>query len=348
MRIKFLTIFLLIAINLIAVELVLEIRAVNRGFSGFLLEIFASSIETSKPLKEKFEFRSAKIDLEKPENSLRIWMASASYAEDYKRKIDELFPNVLCREVNIRFKKKCQMLNASKAGYSIQGNIDQLKTSATHWKPDYVLLYSMSLDVNYLSDKFLNSNFDSIENDIAKEGNNSRPAELTIDRRIEKTIEQMAAYGHLRTYLGGSALLSKLLYDDIGIMAKRDFKNILVEFIEASKEIDAIPVLITFATAYDTENFQYMPHKGKLFLVRYNSYLSDEGWVNTIKAFNEIIRSTASEQDVHYIDLEKSLSGKTQYFTDFVHFTKEGHEFIGEKIASDFIKIFKRHYLIVE
>jgi len=165
--------------------------------------------------------------------------------------------------------------------------------------------------------------------------------DLAVDQRIEKTIEQMTTYGHLRTYLGGSVLLSTLLHNDIGSMAKNDFKNILVEFIQASKEIDAIPILITFSTAYDTENFQHMPYKSKLFLVRYNSFLSDEGWVNTIKTFNEIIRSTAIEKDVHYIDLEKSLSGKNQFFTDFVHFTKKGHEIIGEKLASDFMKILK-------
>ena len=84
-----------------------------------------------------------------------------------------------------------------------------------------------------------------------------------------------------------------------------------------------------------------MSYKDKLGLVRYNSYLSDEGWVNTIKTFNEIIRSTAIEKNVHYIDLEKSLSGKKQYFTDFVHFTKKGHEIIGEKLASDFMNIVK-------
>ena len=343
MKFNFLAVFLLIAINLIAIELVLEIRATNRGFSGFLLDRLTAAKASGTPQKQKFEFRSKKLDLEKPKNSIRIWMASASYAEDYKRKVEELFPNIMCREVGTSSKKHCQMLNASKAGYSIQNNIDQLKASAKNWSPDYVLLYSMNLDINNLSDRYLNPNFDSTENAAAEGGKNDHSMDLPLDMKIEKTLEQMSIYGHLRTYLGGSVLLSTLLHKDIGSAAKNHFKNTLVEFINAAREIGAVPILISFSTAYNTENFERMSYKDKLFLVRYNPYLSDQGWVNTVETLNDILRSTAIENDVHYIDLEQNLSGKNQYFTDFVHFTRQGHEFIGELLASEFIKILKNN-----
>ena len=163
--------------------------------------------------------------------------------------------------------------------------------------------------------------------------------DLSIKEQIEKTVENLTIYGHLRRYLGGEILIASLLKDDIGKKAPLSFKQTLEKFIHASREIGAKPVLITFATKYNINNYKQMTHDEKLWLLRYNGYLSPKGWINTVAEFNKIIKQTAIENNIPCIDLAKHISGKKDLFTDFVHFTKNGHKIIGELLATKIMNI---------
>ncbi len=342
MKPGYLNIIFFIIIYLVAIELVVEYRAKERGFWTYMLGEKSHTQKLRTSGKKSFPYRSPEISIDKPFDSIRIWMASASYAEDSKRKIEELFPNILCMQIEETLEKPCQMINAAKAGYTIHDNIKQLKDDAVKWKPDYVLLYSMNLDINDLSNGYLGlettRTTDSAENDTHK----IYAEKLNLDEKIEKTLEQMTIYGHLRRYIGGRVLLSTLLHDNIGEKAKKAFKKTLLQFIKTSKDIGAKPVLVTFSTQYDTKNIYKMTEDEKLALVRYNEYLSPVGWVTTVESFNKVIYQTAIENNIYYIDLAKNINGKKTYFTDFIHFTKKGHKVTGKLLANEFLKILRK------
>ncbi len=341
MKPGYLNIIFFIIIYLITIELVVEYRAKERGFWTYMLGEKAHIQKQRTSGKRSFPYRSPEITIDKPFHSIRIWMASASYAEDTKRKIKELFPNILCTQIEETLKKPCQMINAAKAGYTIHDNIKQLKDDATRWQPDYVLLYSMNLDINDLSNKYLGLKTTQAARNAENDTHRIHTEELNLDEKIEKTLEQMTIYGHLRRYIGGKVLLSTLLHDNIGEKAKKAFKETLLQFIKTSKDIGAKPILVTFSTQYDTNNVYKMTEDEKLSLVRYNEYLSPVGWVTTVKSFNQIIHQTAIENNVPYIDLAKDINGKKTYFTDFIHFTKKGHKITGKLLANGFLNILR-------
>ena len=75
-----------------------------------------------------------------------------------------------------------------------------------------------------------------------------------------------------------------------------------------------------------------VPNEVTDLLFRYNVYLSLSGWFDTITRFNQILKRVADEQQIRLIDLDSVLSGHSEYFRDFVHFTPEGHEKVAETI----------------
>lgn len=334
MKFRYLNVFALIAIFLISVEIVLEYRALKRGYPAhFLSKLTNDSNAKEKAEKDDFPYRSPRIELSKKSSDVRFWMASASYAEGSQYEINDLFPNVFCAELN-KSGKSCQMINAAKSGFAIQDNIRQLKESAVKWKPDYVILYAMSLDIEILSYRYLGR-----ESGVGvglkvddKENNKS------MDQIIERQIEYTTVYGHMRRYFGGSVLLSSFLHDEVGDKAAISFKKTLEKFIHTCDEIGVKPVLVTFATKFNQSNYREIDYDGKLWMVRYNEHLSPKGWADTVARYNDIIRTTAKERNIIYIDhIEKKIAGQIQYFTDFVHFTKEGHRLAGEALAKGFL-----------
>ena len=332
MKFRYLNIFILIIVYLISIEIALEYRAIERGRSPHFLSKF---IKKSKIQNKNnvFPYRSLPVELLKQDGVERFWMASASYAEDSKRKINELFPNIFCAKLD-EAGNNCQMINAAKAGFTINDNITQIKDDAVKWKPDYIILYSMNLDINTLSYQFLGgkSSVIKLAQKIGDDKNNK-----PIEKFVESEIEHTTTYNHLRRYFGGTVLLSSFLYNDIGDDAAVAFKETLERFIHACVAIGAKPVLVTFATRYDQSNISEITYDEKLWFVRYDEYLSPKGWVDTVARYNEIIRQTAKQNNIICIDVGKALAGKKQYFTDFVHFTKEGHVLVGQILADGFL-----------
>jgi len=341
MKVKYLSIFFFITTYLFAIEMAFEYRANKRGHHAYLFKMTRKILDLGSHQNDvtPYPFRSPVLQINKSAGSNRIWMASASYAEDAKRKIDELFPNIMCKQISLSG-VNCEMLNAARASLTIHDNINQLNNRARAWKLDYAILYSMNLDINILSHKHLapykmaSAKDEKINAKIV--GNN----DLTISQKIEKFVEEMTIYGHLRRYLGGSILLSTLQHDNIGDEASAEFKETLIHFISTCRKIGATPILTTFATRYDINNYEDMSYDQSLSLMRYNEYLSKKGWVNAVFQFNKIIRETANENNILLIDIEKEISGKQEYFRDFIHFTINGHSVIGQLLADNFINYY--------
>ena len=320
MHFKHLNIFWLIILILCLIEVSLEYRAHLKGFDTILFENKNKSTKKDTPGQI---FRSKSIPLPKPSNTIRLWMASASYAADPKRKIEELFPNILCDDLNLSG-TRCQILNASAPGLTIKENTDFLRDNGDKWGVDYTILYSMNIDINELSKKYFASTQDKPDT-----SNIDDLGSFSLATYLNKFLESTTLYSHLRNYIGGSILLESQLHDSINENAITEFRNSLNEFITVSKSLGSTPILVTFSTKYHLNSKNGMPHSEKLFLVRYNEYLSETGWYNTISRFNQEIINTAYFHNIPYIELNIAMHDRPELFSDFVHFTKNGHIEVG-------------------
>jgi hypothetical protein len=111
------------------IEVALECRAAGRGFKTHL---FGQSPQRAKNVAENdldndanfgpaqgFPFRSRIVDSRKKQDTIRIWIASSSHAEDVRMKVHDVFPVVIERELNRRG-FSCEVLNASRAGMTLE------------------------------------------------------------------------------------------------------------------------------------------------------------------------------------------------------------------------------------
>lgn len=316
---------------LLLVETALEVRHYRKGFSTLLFGQKESARHldagdaASGPTPE-FPFRSAVVQVTKPPNSVRLWVASASYAAAVDLPPSASFANQLCRTFSAAHGKPCQTLNNSAAAWTTTENIEQIKRFGARWQPDFVVLYEMSNDIEYYSGKHLDTprTLWTFDNGIFD----------SVRAVLQGILERTSLYSHVRHYIGGSVLLSAQLPASLPEKAVGDFRMRLEAFIRECRNIGATPVLLTFAASNDVRSMQSMPLDYKFQVLRYNGNLSPEGWVHTIDRFNEIIRQVGSENDVIVADVAAHLDRRAEYYKDFFHFTPQGHAAMAALIGS--------------
>jgi len=130
-----------------------------------------------------------------------------------------------------------------------------------------------------------------------------------------------------------------VLADGIGPEAEQVFEDRVSRFIDVCKELRVEPVLCTFAASHGVHNVEAMPTRTRLFLARYNIYLSVQGWMGTTKRLNAAVRRIAVERSILLIDVDAAVGGHPWYFRDFVHFTREGHRVVAETLAAGLVKV---------
>jgi len=327
-------------------EIPLEIRHHSMGYEtpivGNIISVFnnATKKESRINLENKsleknasnitygpnltFPFKSQVIN---SDSSLgqRIWIASASHAEGGHYPASEIFPNKICDQIS--YGASCIVINGSKRGMQIHQNIAMLREHYQEYKPDYVVLYQLSMDLV------------QHQRALATKLGSGESNESMFDKywaKITAALQSTSLYVHLTDYIGGNIKLQSQLKDEMPKEMLSRFRNSIGEFLEACEELEVIPVLATFAASHDSNNVDNMHFSLQTNFVRLVVYLSPKGWVNSIEEYNDVIREIAAKKGIGLIDIEKELNGKSQYFDDLVHFNKRGHEFVSQIIGGYF------------
>jgi len=330
-----LKLFLWIAVFVVLLEVGLEVRANQRGWDTMVFG-FSFPTQSVSPQQQAnsefgptpaFPFRSRIVPLERESGNHRYWVASSSHAEDIYLPPPMIFPNILEHFLK-EGKLNAVVLNASRAGVDISGNVDDLKRWGRQWKPDYAILYQMSLSIGSIAKHVLGAGAQvasaNANNNKVKEG----PV-AWINRLVEKTTIYANVKGQITARIGASRVLS----NGLGLQAEQEFTAMLRDFIGAARSIGSVPVLTTFATSHTRKQRGEIPQDIALGLFKYSSVLSVEGWVASVEQFNAAVKRVANEERVLLIDVESTVAGHPEYFRDFVHFTPAGHEAVAKAMG---------------
>ena len=325
MRFRHLGTFLWIAVFLLAAELALEARAVRRGWPTLLL---GGGLHDSVPGEwgptEDFPFRSRFLLPQREDGERRVWVASSSYAVDTPLPIEELFPTILS-ELLSQKGERTEVLNASFDGLSITQNAEALRELGPTYAPDVALLYQMSNDVNEICVALAAGQVEG-----APKGNEPQaPA-----RAIQKLVESTTVYQNLKSQVSARLTKGRCLEHELGAEGEEIFASYVREFLDAARAVQAVPVLVTFATGYDVRSdLAAMPRETEYNLLRFNYILSIHGWLDSIERYNRVLERIAVEEGVLLIDLAGPMSGRPELFRDLWHLSPEGHRFAAETIA---------------
>ncbi|MBI2382426.1 MAG: hypothetical protein HYV16_16880 [Gammaproteobacteria bacterium] len=313
---------LYLALLLVLVEAGFEWRAHERGYTT----LFFGQHETASRRNPDFPFRSLPVPAERRPGSLRIWLSSASHAEDNYQPVDKIFPTRLCALLE-QSGQACDMLNASRAGVGIADNTQELRREAGHWRPDIAVLYQAKIDIDELSKTSFGP--PAPKGEIAEPLPHQRAL-----AHLRQVFEATTLYAHLTQQLKTRMMQARVLQPALPVQAEAEYAARVRRFIATSREQGIRPVLTTFAVRYGTRDAEQFSGELERSLLQYNPYLSKAGWLRSIARCNEILREIAEEEKVQLIDLAGPVSGQAALFRDFSHFSVAGHERMAELLAA--------------
>ncbi|MGR3303165.1 MAG: hypothetical protein ACUZ8I_11755 [Candidatus Scalindua sp.] len=114
------------------------------------------------------------------------------------------------------------------------------------------------------------------------------------------------------------------------------FKNSLTDLIHLAK-LDEVSVLLSTQANLAFENTKIKDRKK----IRYDWVPTDHnGLVKAINLANNIICQVGKKENVPVVDIYKSMSGKSEYFSDHVHLTVKGCEQLAELLSKKIVKLY--------
>lgn len=333
------------AFFLVFIETGLEYRAHRRGYETMLFggPAFAASKPSPtvrQPLcgpTRRFPFRSRVIPLTKPHGVTRYWISSASYGEDIYTPVDSIFPSLMQKRAEDSG-VATQVINASRAGYTIAQNISDLEELGPTWQPDFVLLYNMSTDIKALSREYLAQAHGCMPHTVEGESPPVHSGDAGVGW-LNRYTERTTIYQQLKSNVTARITTQCILADGLGQQAECDFRDAILRFVRVCRRLGATPVLCTFCFSHKATNVQAMPDQYRIALLRTDEFLSISGWIATCQRYNQIIRDTAKEEQVALVDLDRRIGGRPEFFRDAVHFSREGHIEIARVLADRVIQV---------
>lgn len=308
-----------VALYLVGLEVVLEVRAHRRGWDTLLFGAprdAQDEIESGFGPTEAFPFRSRVVPPAREPGTLRVWVASASYALGGNLPPEEIFAVRLVGDLAARG-VKAEVLNAGRVAYAIPDSVAALEAGAPLWRPDVAVLYHLSTDVDDLSRRLAGGG--GLEAAAGAEGLDwgTRLVELT-------TLQPL-----LKEHLGSRVTRWRPLSDDLGTAGAAAFEARVRSFVEVCRRHGIAPVLCTFAVSHDRANPEDLPPH----VFRFNLRVSRRGWHDTIDRWNDLLRRVAAEEGAPLVDVAGALLGRSDRFVDFVHFASAGHGEVSRLLA---------------
>ena len=313
-----------------SVEITLEFRAAGRGFVTHLFgqpsAVNPSADETAASAygpTTDFPFRSRIVDAQKDNNTIRIWIASSSHAEDIRMAVPDLFPSVLERELDRRG-VDCEVLNASRAGMTLEQNATELASLASTWTPDIVIAYQMSNDLSanfYVGDTMNKNTTKAIPQGLPK-----------LTEQVDRFVEQTTLYELLKSNITARITKERILRSDVEQASENHYFQQLKQLQTTATTSNAKFFVCTFGFSHIQSD---LPVDYELVLLKTLPDLKPSAWRNVVHRWNQGIRD---RHPVCTLDVGTATAKKPELFRDPVHFSKAGHEWVGQTIANELLK----------
>lgn len=355
MRLRHFTLLLWTALFLVLGEVALELRARARGYGGLLFSPDAlTSVFTGEDVNVStepttavdgfgpttdFPFRSRIVAETPPPGTTRIFIASASYAEDRQQAVTDIFPVLLEDELRTRG-YDVQIVNASSNAYSLGTAARVLREQGPRWKPDLVLTYHYSNDLDELAPRLLSVAGGGAPNASGEEapvealdGADGTPRTETERPLPSRLMEATTAYVQAKNQIKARLVALRVLEPTLPPVLLAGLRERLEAVHAVVESLDAELVLVQFACSHPASQGGSLPTPYRNNLFRYNSHLSERAWREGVEQFNTLQAGYGAAHGLAVLDLPRYLAGEHAYFRDFCHLTPRGHRAAAQALA---------------
>jgi lysophospholipase L1-like esterase len=288
--------------------------------------------------------RGTSFKLPKPPGVRRIVVLGGSTVFDLNADEGFDWPHLVEKLLKEKGHKQVEVINAGIPGHTSSDSLGRLYTEIWQWEPDYLMIYETWNDIKY----FNSLSYDTPLIRLVKPSNPDADPFKTYQGTMDYLLSYSQLYMRIRTRyfawkhpVGSEGRFKEEMRDDVGDLGLAQFRLNLETFIDVSRNIHAVPILLTQATLVSPTN---TAEDRKRIVYRYVG-LSHEGILQTYEKCRQIILGVAREKKADVLDLLPQLQGKSELFQDHDHTTPSGSEEVAKRVANflDPLLLLKQH-----
>ncbi|HWF62454.1 MAG TPA: SGNH/GDSL hydrolase family protein [Nitrospira sp.] len=277
--------------------------------------------------------RGASFKLPKPPGVRRIVVLGGSTVFDLNADEGFDWPHLVEKFLKEKSQHQVEVINAGIPGHTSSDSLGRLFTEIWQWEPDYLMIYEAWNDIKY----FNSLSYDTPLIRLVKPANpNADPF-----KNYQGTTDYLLSYSQLyvkirsryfawKHQVGSEGRFKEERRDNVGDLGLAQFRLNLETFVDISRNIHAIPILVTQATLVSPTNTEEDQKK----IVYGYVGLSHHGIVQAYEKCRQIILQTAREKNANVLDLMPELQGKSELFHDHDHTTPRGSEEVARRVAN--------------
>ncbi|MCA1817655.1 MAG: GDSL-type esterase/lipase family protein [Acidobacteria bacterium] len=289
-------------------------------------------------------YRGRDFSAAKPAGAIRIIFYGGSATFDVNLPEGRDWPHRVESILRENGYPQVEVINAGAPGHASWDSFGRLFSEGHLFSPDYVVSNNGWNDFRYFrSDEPLLREFQP----LCQSSRNTDPR-LNYRNRIDGLLcEHSQLYLRLRSrYYDWRLKLGPMgakpggdYSSEITETALRQYYLNQVMFVDAAREIGAVPVLMTEARLTAPNNTE----SEKARIAPYLDYvkLNREGLLKAYEGIEGTLRKISAEKNVELIDVSNELDGRDEYFTDVVHLTPAGSEELAQLTARRLMELLK-------
>lgn len=276
--------------------------------------------------------RGVSFKVPKPSGVRRIVVLGGSTVFDLNAEEGSDWPHLVERFLKEKGHHQVEVINAGIPGHTTSDALGRLYTEIWQWEPDYLIIYEAWNDIKY---------FNSLSHDtplirLVKPSNPDADPFKTYQGTLDYLFSHSQLYMRVRTKyfawkhpVGSEGRFKEERKDNVGDLGLAQFRLNLEAFVDVSRNIHAIPILLTQGTLVSSTNTT----EDRKRIVYGYAGLSHEGILQAYEKCRQVILGVARDKEVDILDLLPQLQGKSELFYDHDHTTPRGSEEIAKRIA---------------
>lgn len=278
-------------------------------------------------------YRGQEFEFKKPPGRVRIVFYGGSSVFDIGASDPGDWPHRVETFLHDKGFSQVEVVNAGIPGLNSVAALGNFLTEGYRLEPDYVVMYCSWNDIAYFS--FKKPLLRLFQNRI-------HPVPLFeyqnfLDQWLceisQLYVRLRYRYFLWRDRIGLEGRVPKgTPTDEIDEKMLLQYRLSLQTFVDAVRNIGAVPVLMTEGTLVNAHNSSQERKK-----IRYEyQNLTPQALARAYELANGIVRETAEEKNAKLIDASKVITGRNIFFNDHVHLSSEGSKVLAEFTAGIF------------
>lgn len=281
-------------------------------------------------------YRGNSFPIPKPPNTQRIVVFGGSAVFDPNSDEGSDWPSLTEKILKRSGWGNLEIINAGVPGHATFDSLGRLYSQVWLYEPDYVLLYNAWNDIKYINRVSTSSPLSSVFSPYDPESDPFRSYRGFLDRflcRLQLYVKLRNRYLLWKYRPGpeGSRLIASHSQQDRAF-GMRQYRLNIELFVDAARNIGAVPLLLTQATLVSRDNDESA--RARIEYGYQGMTAEDHGkLVKAFKECNDIVRHVALSKGVSLLDLDQKLSGRPELFADHIHLTETGSKEISRVLA---------------